>query len=203
MCQLILTISYTPIAFTFHYASTLSHPFFVFPQRSFVIYIPLCFYFILSSPFSGFFLENLHSTMLLLYLFTYIFRQCLSAFTFHYASTLSAGNALDSVKDFLFTFHYASTLSDIYFQRYYASLNLHSTMLLLYPSDFICLQQTGKIYIPLCFYFIGKTVAWRVGRRIIYIPLCFYFILPHQEYKLDRLYLHSTMLLLYFTTSRI
>ena len=58
--------------------------------RKALIYIPLCFYFI-DDRFSGetYIFKNLHSTMLLLYLLALEFNTRLTKFTFHYASTLS------------------------------------------------------------------------------------------------------------------
>ena len=55
---------------------------------------------------------------------------------------------------YTFTFHYASTLSS--WKSSFASF---------------CI-----IYIPLCFYFIGRGDTDRPRRIQIYIPLCFYFI---------------------------
>ena len=56
-------------------------------------------------------------------------------------------------------------------------IDLHSTMLLLYP----LISITGQ---PFIFF--------------IYIPLCFYFIVSRSAPNVDeKLYLHSTMLLLY------
>ena len=75
-----------------------------------------------------------------------------------------------------FTFHYASTLS----------YNLHD------PIPVILF-----IYIPLCFYFIGKGSRGSAPRFRIYIPLCFYFIPFHLDCRFTRSHLHSTMLLLY------
>ena len=57
-------------------------------------------------------------------------------------------------EQFLFTFHYASTLS--------ARQNIN--------------RRPSRIYIPLCFYFIGDFLDPSREHLIIYIPLCFYFI---------------------------
>ena len=125
------------------------HPF------SVSIYIPLCFYFI-------------YLCIILSYAF--------SAFTFHYASTLS--------------------ITDKFLHTH--SMNLHSTMLLLYQVLNNGFQCTHPIYIPLCFYFIspsggsllpvcaftfhyastlsGVPAAEKTTEGNIYIPLCFYFI---------------------------
>ena len=55
-------------------------------------------------------------------------------------------------------------------------MNLHSTMLLLYP--YWCKKscRTYRIYIPLCFYFIKIPGTGTRNVTHIYIPLCFYFI---------------------------
>ena len=76
--------------FTFHYASTLSRVRRQKWERRTRIYIPLCFYFIRCDMHIHEAVKNLHSTMLLLYLFD-LPHQCRAviSFTFHYASTLS------------------------------------------------------------------------------------------------------------------
>ena len=119
-----------------------------------------------------------------------------------------------------FTFHYASTLSEIGSRGGVHFHNLHSTMLLLYPTAnlFACnsyfiyiplcfyfiladagiLQQTISIYIPLCFYFILPRFSGSLPESRIYIPLCFYFIeVECEDLKPQEINLHSTMLLLY------
>ena len=121
-----------PFVFTFHYASTILSC--AKTDRAvIVIYIPLCFYFILA--------------------------HCLGKlkavpFTFHYASTLSASSSRFRKRSSKFTLHYASTLSkmelvQIWNMRviyiplcfYFIAdldevrkeiMHLHSTMLLLY-----------------------------------------------------------------------
>ena len=100
----------------------------------FFIYIPLCFYFI-ESEGSG---EPEDDG------FTFHYASTLSqpslsgpspctSFTFHYASTLSAGRPRAFIAVITFTFHYASTLSKSFEPDYKQYINLHSTMLLLYP----------------------------------------------------------------------
>ena len=141
--------------FTFHYASTLSEAdlfgFFFFT----IIYIPLCFYFIIKLSHSIRVLCHLHSTMLLLY-------------------------------------------PALRHQKTSSHSHLHSTMLLLYRNEISIWHRIKRIYIPLCFYFIGdpaspeaiesihlhSTMLLLYLQRInpieegeeIYIPLCFYFI---------------------------
>ena len=114
--------------------------------------------------------------------------------------------SIGKMQYYVFTFHYASTLSGI------------RTVVLFVGSS---------IYIPLCFYFIPRgsrhlcltmkylhstmllLYRWRLLVVIspcpIYIPLCFYFIRNFRKSAELSLYLHSTMLLLYlcFLTFRI
>ena len=77
-------------SFTFHYASTLSCAALDASHQHDIIYIPLCFYFILALS---------------------MLKVGNSRFTFHYASTLSTSRGKYDRPFFLFTFHYASTLS--------------------------------------------------------------------------------------------
>ena len=169
-------------------------------DRFWFIYIPLCFYFILT-PLQDF--------------------QALLVFTFHYASTLSSIFNGHNLFPCQFTFHYASTLS--------FAVNIPcSNICCIYiplcfyfiPARFSNLSHFVNIYIPLCFYFIrvchkawdwellftfhyASTLSltdclrWRI-RESIYIPLCFYFIEKIWDMStLNADYLHSTMLLLY------
>ena len=124
------------------------------------IYIPLCFYFILSN---------------------YATTGAVDVFTFHYASTLSSRIPLLQLHDlriyiplcfyfipgdrcgkgilqYPFTFHYASTLSCRHEYKCEFEFNLHSTMLLLYLQRQIRTRNRISIYIPLCFYFIRRTM---------------------------------------------
>ena len=144
----------------------------------YLIYIPLCFYFIrqwFGHPRVRY--PNLHSTMLLLYppnLTVRYLRAC--QFTFHYASTLSKTNHPDALH-----------LTD-----------LHSTMLLLYPAPRAGKASARPIYIPLCFYFIRSKTAvgksYSVNLHSTMLLLYRYSTRPkHSSY----LHLHSTMLLLY------
>ena len=81
-----------------------------------------------------------------------------------------------------FTFHYASTLSTC--RKYKGRLE-------------------SSIYIPLCFYFIGKASGGSQVLLFIYIPLCFYFIVEQLALDLPKFNLHSTMLLLYPVEERL
>ena len=120
------------------------------------IYIPLCFYFISGQKKGGDHgYKNLHSTMLLLYLFWIVWNVPLGR---HLHSTMlllyPAGNDGFTV----FTFIYIPLC--FYFIRNRNLLfpairtDLHSTMLLLYPHIFVVFVHPLNIYIPLCFYFI-------------------------------------------------
>ena len=141
--------------FTFHYASTLSETCREFKFVEELIYIPLCFYFIMS--------DMTPATNEII-------------FTFHYASTLSKDLELTIITKKKFTFHYASTLSTHWGSMPRRQQYLHSTMLLLYRSITQLSRATLFIYIPLCFYFIGCPAMLRCTAMLIYIPLCFYFI---------------------------
>ena len=192
---------YPDLTFTFHYASTLSlqtrplrlrqlhlHSIMLllYPWRPWstsliqIIYIPLCFYFIVwrcreesghakftfhyASTLSDVFWPitwmkfYLHSIMLLLYQLT--MRQFI-VFYFHLHSIMLLLYRYTPVvcayAVSLFTFHYASTLSN-----WSASEKI------------FCIE----IYIPLCFYFIDLENFWWI-LSFIYIPLCFYFIIRH------------------------
>ena len=184
--SLILHIRFNTVCvFTFHYASTLSESddktlgiqcnlhstmLLLYLQEHEwsntvrIIYIPLCFYFIGNSPPTLCTYLHLHSTMLLLYhrilkrrmrpfkiyiplCFYFIVntdseQELRVGFTFHYASTLSWCVQFVLWSEWLFTFHYASTLSGF---------------------DSVWWDFIRRIYIPLCFYFIGTT-----GRRCRY-----------------------------------
>ena len=75
---------------------------------------------------------------------------------------------------------------------------LHSTMLLLYRYPIRSGSCCKKLYIPLCFYYIGTSVRNPLSFSNLYIPLCFYYITRQQKGQQRYiLSLHSTMLLLY------
>ena len=99
-----------PASFTFHYASTLSIMVLIFMAAS-LIYIPLCFYFILRLP------SNTRGSV-----FIYI------PLCFYFISNTNMG----MMQGFKFTFHYASTLSKTNIVKNMEKDHLHSTMLLLY-----------------------------------------------------------------------
>ena len=169
----------TTIEFTFHYASTLSH---LTKKRrppvtanlhsimlllyrtchlphswgSFIIYIPLCFYFIR---------------------IRFNIQRGRSWFTFHYASTLSTAEQLMHGK----------------------SLHLHSIMLLLYPRYNDKFPRTFRIYIPLCFYFIGHDRKFCREYFIFTFHYASTLSAGRQTGTMWEAYLHSIMLLLYQT----
>ena len=210
--------------------------------RSF-IYIPLCFYFIGNVDDSIVAEQNLHSTMLLLYLRSVqnlCWPSCIYIPLCFYFILCNRGFLPSLLKIYIplcFYFiscsflrvllthtHLHSTMLLLYHDRlseiHDKELHLHSTMLLLYLSAGAQNQDTGKIYIPLCFYFITMSALMLSGRvqnlhstmlllypiailftralRNIYIPLCFYFIqLWCTDITAQVVDLHSTMLLLY------
>ena len=163
--------------FTFHYASTLSACDIIKYLCGFLIYIPLCFYFIkevsenlrnfccIYIPLCFYFIPGAgttKSTKFFIYIpLCFYFMECrLSArqvaavFTFHYASTLSSYDPIDCVADFIYIplcFYFIKEVSE----------NLR---------NFCC------IYIPLCFYFIPGAGTTKSTKFFIYIPLCFYFM---------------------------
>ena len=189
------------IVFTFHYASTLSVSAGSNTLWSITIYIPLCFYFILlSGSVSAPACPYLHSTMLLLYRHhPWKYRSAVYSFTFHYASTLSAGpppkirpSSFIYIPLCFYFIHFRTSPSRsirylhstmlLLYRRNHANdrgewKHLHSTMLLLYPRRLSSGISRYQIYIPLCFYFITKQKVFTVCPLFIYIPLCFYFIL--------------------------
>ena len=97
--------------FTFHYASTLSNAPMIVCLNLFIF----TFHYAstLSADCQNAFnaQQNLHSTMLLLYLYEHPNAICSYSFTFHYASTLSCSAGYRTECRTQFTFHYASTLS--------------------------------------------------------------------------------------------
>ena len=141
------------------------------PLRSLLIYIPLCFYFIGSAP-------GYHDACLLIYIplcFYFILVDATieyihSIFTFHYASTLS-GRWCSIVRRHKLHLH--STMLLLYREWRFEGCgrvhNLHSTMLLLYLNTFSSSSERFKIYIPLCFYFItGRLTPQRSGNRFTF-----------------------------------
>ena len=119
------------------------------------IYIPLCFYFIPSCSIK----ISSHSV-----------------FTFHYASTLSRiASAIQCCMD-SFTFHYASTLSHPFCPGMQEKIDLHSTMLLLYPGGRIRRREVrANLHSTMLLLYPHSESALSLSPRI-YIPLCFYFI---------------------------
>ena len=166
----------------------------------YVIYIPLCFYFIsCSKPLFSFISFNLHSTMLLLYQYNahMLLYNCPNLH-----STMLLLYLLKIISQVAFAFHLHSTMLLLYrlwcVKLYIFQIHLHSTMLLLYRRGVSWDSKRKKIYIPLCFYFIFTVLAEIPFTVTIYIPLCFYFIyLLNVNKRGCNRYLHSTMLLLY------
>ena len=145
------------------------------PRRR-LIYIPLCFYFILKDITLERAKKHLHSTMLLLYLgcrgeadsrisiyiplcFYFIketrTRKERKSYLHSTMLLLYQIGKLVKKDGTIFTFHYASTLSRMEEVIQAITFNLHSTMLLLYRSLQESVLNNICIYIPLCFYFIS------------------------------------------------
>ena len=142
-------------SFTFHYASTLSSGGDKDWPSAALIYIPLCFYFIRLARWVPGRKLQIYIPLCFYFIPLDAFRlRLLITFTFHYASTLSVG----------FGFFWSSVSY------------LHSTMLLLYPGRCGRYCVCCVIYIPLCFYFIIRRMECITIIVLIYIPLCFYFI---------------------------
>ena len=132
------------LSFTFHYASTLSKSPVNTGQWTTHLHSTMLLLYLLKVIPLRLPLTHLHSTMLLLYP-----GDCLSVigvklFTFHYASTLSWWSSPDPHHTRSFTFHYASTLSIMPSWVSYVRSNLHSTMLLLYPSSWSGSRGSSK-----------------------------------------------------------
>ena len=187
----------SPPSSTFHYASTLSADYFgvdikyfylhsimlllyplhwtLFPLP-FQIYIPLCFYFIGYPVHALPHLRGIYIPLCFYFITVSLSSPFVSILsTFHYASTLSLLHLGITVHTSLSTFHYASTLS----KR---------------KNTALC---SGWIYIPLCFYFIGKARA--DGAPVI--PSTFHYASTLSIHARPRnnkhTNLHSIMLLLY------
>ena len=120
-------------------------------------------------------------------------------FTFHYVS-ITSGLCILHVLNLrylhstMFLLH-QNSLNMLYSNQF----NLHSTMFLLHPGwhrGYGC--DWCDIYIPLCFYYIGRTALLWSCLMKIYIPLCFYYIkLSRGTLWLFLQHLHSTMFLLH------
>ena len=164
--------------FTFHYASTLSSG-----EQSLAVVV-----------------INLHSTMLLLYLFAKRSTISYSLFTFHYASTLSDEERLKEVC----SVDLHSTMLLLYrIMQEYPSGNrshLHSTMLLLYLMQRVRLGEINPIYIPLCFYFIFNPASSIIFPTLFTFHYASTLSVTDMRISFSVSYLHSTMLLLYQRT---
>ena len=188
-------------SFTFHYASTLSRCWLSLPCPQ-GIYIPLCFYFIA--------LTSTQSDLPF-------------SFTFHYASTLSHEFFLISYSIyiyiplcfyFIFLHHIFETIHNLHLHStmlllYHADncnmhsllTHLHSTMLLLYLRWFQMMGKFFCIYIPLCFYFIRYSPFIHPSSK----SFTFHYastLSNELTFVFNQItHLHSTMLLLYPTSS--
>ena len=120
------------------------------------IYIPLCFYFICVLAYPVF-----------------LFAQIYIPLCFYFILPLLRHSALRSA----FTFHYASTLSHYFKKLPYHRGRIYIPLCFYFIRWKHTVKGAGKfIYIPLCFYFIEVLPGIPGWRIRIYIPLCFYFI---------------------------
>ena len=120
------------------------------------------------------------------------------SFTFHYASTLSEVSSGRVTLGIPFTFHYASTLSRMDSGDPQLEVDLHSTMLLLYHFFLSFISICLPIYIPLCFYFIRFIRLLRTwGRIYLHSTMLLLYPASHIHCRFRGIDLHSTMLLLY------
>ena len=149
------------------------------PFSEISIYIPLCFYFI-SDPVAPAYTEgnmHLHSTLLLLYPDGWHKRTPLHS-NLHSTMLLLYQEHVDYKRLIeKFTFHYASTLSDcIVFKNHICIIYIPLCFYFIGKTAWGMCRSPASIYIPLCFYFIGQRRVYRNRQSDIYIPLCFYFI---------------------------
>ena len=120
--------------------------------------------------------QNLHSTMLLLYLMIGVDNTTIDSIyiplCFYFIRTIHCTKAARVMIYIPLCFYFIQ--EDSYSQKH-----------------------LNGIYIPLCFYFILFGVFHSSPSSMIYIPLCFYFIISSCKLWQNGVYLHSTMLLLY------
>ena len=170
------------------------------------IYIPLCFYFIMTTPRSRIKKPCIYIPLCFYFIeHIAIFLYDPWSFTFHYASTLSQTKGFEE----MFEKNLHSTMLLLYLAGFavYESnnLNLHSTMLLLYQENWAYLSIG---YHKFTFHYASTlsilSESWEDSLADIYIPLCFYFIKARWSTSQQRLCnLHSTMLLLYRINAEI
>ena len=207
------------IKFTFHYASTLSQQ---GVNRSISC---LWFTFHYASTLSwkrynrsGDYID-LHSTMLLLYLWTAISHRWtmpiyipLCFYFIRYGKEWSRWFCLYLHSTMLLLYrnreHSEGKKKNIYIplcfyfipaKSYptFGDLHLHSTMLLLYPGFNRLDRSSCGIYIPLCFYFIQLLLMCWGNWHIFTFHYASTLSIGFQEFVLNFFNLHSTMLLLY------
>ena len=119
--------------------------------------------------------RNLHSTMVLLILWSIMNLSAMTLFTFHYGSTYMTARERLSAVILTFTFHYGST----YIDGDYITFSWKLSFTFHYGSTYIIL--------PGCMFSIFR----------IYIPLWFYLYSPFRFLKKSLvIHLHSTMVLL-------
>ena len=137
------------------------------------IYIPLCFYFIRCRLPVHLHITHLHSIMLLLYREP----RCSSnrrkriyiPLCFYFIPTAHTITAITSRIYIPLCFYFIQMIQQILFNQIY----LHSIMLLLYRQYHFHKRHFDQIYIPLCFDCIGHSSGLSLRREDLYIPLCF------------------------------
>ena len=163
--------------FTFHYASTLSHPVFLTPFTTSNLHSTMLLLYRGKKPFRFNGCPNLHSTMLLLYQIGASLQQSRPRIYIPLCFYFIRKRDEKSVPG---TLYLHSTMLLLYLRPaqivHHIQPDLHSTMLLLYLNWVLAALATAFIYIPLCFYFIAQQ------------PTAVHYLLYD---------LHSTMLLLY------
>ena len=104
---------------------------------------------------------------------------------------------------FQFTFHYASTLSEYMNYSIMRNPYLHSIMLLLYRRKPWEQHRRTFIYIPLCFYFIGRRRDGRDCKKGFTFHYASTLSTTKDSSSYFKMYLHSIMLLLYLQDSSL
>ena len=178
-------------------------------REEILIYIPLCFYFIVSKwnnsvsqfsiyiPLCFYFIASFRRIQCLMYL---IYIPLCFYFIWFGTYLYSAPYSIYIPLCFYFIAYWHRHRSRIY-------IHLHSTMLLLYPLSCNRDLPVLQIYIPLCFYFILRTYLDRLRSSQIYIPLCFYFISESsttmESKKKFTFHYASTLSVMYHMQSRL
>ena len=162
--------------FTFHYASTLSQSHRQRWNRKRNLHSTMLLLYLWCTTCRAGYIQYLHSTMLLLYLLVHVdekyIMQIYIPLCFYFIGIWQRTRTL---------------LDWIYIPLCFYFIGIANPLVLI----------AIPIYIPLCFYFIDLYWFYAPNRLLIYIPLCFYFIQTMASGQYGTIYLHSTMLLLY------